>query len=167
MGDIWRNTNTERFFTCEKVVPGVSATWSLKPSLSEGTFTPTLMFSDQSTGIAYAANGRQGLYTRIGSVVYVNIFIRLTSKGSSQGDATVTGLPFPARSGISPKGLNVILAFGGDVESLPDMKGRIDAGSSVIQLVDVFKNPIVGIFNATDFEFRNNTILQIDGFYYI
>lgn len=166
-GNLWQNTLTNNLFQCVALDPGVSATWSLKPALSEGTFVPSIEFSDTSAGITYAGGGRQGLYTRIGSVVYINIFIRLTSLGSASGDATITGLPFPARSGISPKGLDVILAFGGDIELRPDMKGRVNAGSSIINLVDVFKDPLLGVLNATDLEFRDNSILQVDGFYYI
>lgn len=58
----------------------------------EGTWTMGVAFGGGSTGVTYANN--TGTYTKIGRQVTVNGFIQLTSKGSSTGDATITGLPF-------------------------------------------------------------------------
>jgi hypothetical protein len=60
----------------------------------EGTWTPTLVFGSGSTGITY--NARNGRYTKIGNYVFATGFVNLSSKGSSAGDATFTGLPFSA-----------------------------------------------------------------------
>jgi hypothetical protein len=57
----------------------------------EGTFTPGIQFGGGTTGITYSA--QQGNYTRIGRVVFVNIYIALSNKGSSTGSAQITGLP--------------------------------------------------------------------------
>ena len=57
-----------------------------------GTFTPVLAFGGGSTGIVYT--NRSGNYTKVGNVVTVSIGIYLSSKGSSTGNATITGLPF-------------------------------------------------------------------------
>lgn len=63
---------------------------------SEGTFTPVLAFGGASVGITYTI--QTGRYTRIGRFVQYEIRIVLSSKGSSTGSATITGLPFTAGS---------------------------------------------------------------------
>jgi hypothetical protein len=65
----------------------------------EGAWTPELQFGGASVGITYSNQG--GTYTKIGRQVTVNGFFSLTSKGSSTGDATITGLPFTLGTGIS------------------------------------------------------------------
>ena len=60
----------------------------------EGIWTPTLRFGGGSTGITYTT--QQGRYTRVGRTVTVRFEINLSNKGSSTGEADVTGLPFAA-----------------------------------------------------------------------
>jgi len=61
----------------------------------EGTFTPTIFGTTGSLG-AYAANASEihGTYVRIGSQVWIKLYIVLTNKGSWTGNARVGGLPF-------------------------------------------------------------------------
>lgn len=62
------------------------------------TFVPVLAFGGASVGITYAT--QVGSYVRIGNLVWIRVQIVLTSKGSSTGAATVSGLPFaPAATG--------------------------------------------------------------------
>ena len=58
----------------------------------EGTWTMGVSFGGGSTGVTYAANS--GTYTKVGRQVTVSGLMILTSKGSSTGIATLTGLPF-------------------------------------------------------------------------
>jgi hypothetical protein len=58
----------------------------------EGTFTVGVSFGGASVGVTTSINA--GKYTKIGRQVTVNGYIQLTSKGSSTGDASITGLPF-------------------------------------------------------------------------
>jgi cytoskeletal protein CcmA (bactofilin family) len=58
----------------------------------EGTWTPVLAFGGGTTGIGY---GQQfGNYTKIGRLVHIKMRIVLSSKGSSTGEATISGFPF-------------------------------------------------------------------------
>jgi hypothetical protein len=59
----------------------------------EGTFTPAIAFGGAAVGVTYAGS-TTGFYTKVGRQVTVIINLTLTNKGSSTGDATVTGLPF-------------------------------------------------------------------------
>jgi len=58
----------------------------------EGTWTPGVSFGGGTTGITYIT--QSGQYTKIGRQVTVIANVTLSSKGSSTGDATLTGLPF-------------------------------------------------------------------------
>jgi hypothetical protein len=56
-----------------------------------GTFTPGVAFGGAAVGITYTYQA--GYYTQIGDVISITGYILLTSKGSSSGVATLTGLP--------------------------------------------------------------------------
>lgn len=61
----------------------------------EGTWTPSLKFGGNNIGMTGSFSGR---YTRIGNTVTVEFEINLTNKGTSEGVATIKGLPFTSRS---------------------------------------------------------------------
>lgn len=73
--------------------PG-TGTSELLADYEEGTWTPVLVFGAGSTGITYGT--QQGRYTKVGRTVTIRFEIALTSKGSSTGEASITGLPFAA-----------------------------------------------------------------------
>jgi hypothetical protein len=72
--------------------PAAGMTSQLLDWYEEGTWTPTLLFGGASTGVTYSV--QEGLYTRVGRQVTLTGRILLTSKGSSTGSVTVTGVPF-------------------------------------------------------------------------
>lgn len=57
----------------------------------EGTFTPSLAFGGAAVGITYGTQA--GVWTKIGNRLFMNGTIVLTSKGSSTGNAAISGLP--------------------------------------------------------------------------
>jgi len=65
----------------------------LKNYVTQTNWTPVLTFGGASVGITYTT--QQGVYLRIGDLVFVEMEILLSSKGSSTGDAIITGLPLP------------------------------------------------------------------------
>jgi hypothetical protein len=75
----------------------------------EGTFDFGIKFGTSSTGVAYEF--REGAYTKIGNKVTVSGRLVLTSKGTSTGDARITGLPFvsaPSNTTLSPASLTTV-----------------------------------------------------------
>jgi len=58
----------------------------------EGTWIPDLQFGDAKIGIAYTTQA--GEYIKIGKKVSLTGYIKLSSKGSSEGKAEIKGLPF-------------------------------------------------------------------------
>lgn len=73
-----------------------TGTSELFDDYEEGTFSPNLLFGGANTGMTYSA--QTGLYTKIGNAVVFSIRIVLTAKGSSTGNASISGLPFTAGS---------------------------------------------------------------------
>ena len=58
----------------------------------EGTWTMGVTFGGTAAGVTYSLN--TGTYTKVGRQVTVAGFLILTNKGSSTGNARITGLPF-------------------------------------------------------------------------
>lgn len=63
----------------------------------EGTFTPTLKFDGNATGMTFDVTPT-GTYVKVGKMVFCQCRMVLTAKGSSTGAATITGLPFTSQS---------------------------------------------------------------------
>jgi len=56
-----------------------------------GTWTPALYFGGAAVGMTYS--GRGGNYVRAGNAVLFAGFMALSAKGSSSGNAVISGLP--------------------------------------------------------------------------
>lgn len=76
-------------------------------NINSTTFTPAVKFGGASTGITYTT--QQGQYLRVGNLVFISINIVTSSKGSSTGAMSISGLPFTPSSAIS--GLTVPFFF--------------------------------------------------------
>jgi hypothetical protein len=72
--------------------PAAGMTSQLLNWYEEGDWTPTIAFGGASAAQTYAI--QNGYYTRIGNLVTVTGRAAFTAKGSSTGDASITGLPF-------------------------------------------------------------------------
>lgn len=67
------------------------AAGSIISAYQQGTWTPGISFGGGTTGITYSA--QTGVYTQIGNILIAGFNVSLSNKGSSTGDARVTGLP--------------------------------------------------------------------------
>lgn len=122
----------------------------------EGTFTPALKFGGNSTGMTYSK--QEGTYTKIGRIVYFQINIALTAKGSSTGAATITVLPFTAAA--SPITGGTCLAVNMITVAVPAY--AIAASGTTIALQDFTgsTNP-----SMTEGDFNNTSEIYISGSY--
>ncbi len=92
----YANFENAHWFTTDAISPtgGYYGDTRYRPAGStntSGTFTPVLKFGGGTTGITYST--QQGKYTRASGITTVEVKINLTSKGSSTGTASITGLP--------------------------------------------------------------------------
>jgi len=69
-----------------------TGTSELLADYEEGTWTPAFSFGGGTTGITYSVQA--GYYTKVGNIVTVTGQVEVSNKGSSTGNALITGLPF-------------------------------------------------------------------------
>jgi hypothetical protein len=113
---------------------------------AENTFTPTLLFGGGNTGMTGTFTGR---YTTFARLVFIDIIIILTAKGSSTGAATIGNLPFTAAA--APGSTGNVVAFTLNTVAAPN--AAVAAGTTTITLRDFTGSTSVAM-NDTDF---NNT----------
>ena len=128
----------------------------------EGTFTPGIAFGGASVGVTYGyQNGR---YVRIGRTVFIHCSFSLTAKGSSIGNATLTGIPFSSSSAnTSYSAIRPITGF--TVGSVDNGMG-IAMGNSV-SVGNIMKqtNSSGGMIQMTDADFTATAQLAASFFY--
>jgi hypothetical protein len=122
-----------------------------------GTFTPVLTIGGSTTGITYTT--QVGTYTRLSNIVNFSINITLSSKGSSTGSVTITGLPF--LSSTTQTFQDVTFATG--IVTATSIGCTVNPAATSIALFNSKVN-----FSGTlqDTNISNTTTLVIQGFYF-
>jgi len=73
----------------------------------EGTWTPSLEFGGNNVSMTFSS--RQGYYTKIGNLVTANCYFALSDKGSSNGAASIVGLPFTnSNAGLNYSAMSIV-----------------------------------------------------------
>ena len=121
----------------------------------EGTFVPALKFGGLSVGITGTMTG---FYTKIGRDVRATVLLILTSKGSSVGSATVTGLPFTALVGTAGP---AVIAYQ-NATGLPLSSHYADISSTTALLRST---AATGFTSTTDANFTNTTVVNFTAIY--
>lgn len=122
-------------------------------------WTPVLQFGGASVGITY--NAQSGNWYKIGRVIFFDCYLDISSKGSSTGSATITGLTVPnnpALLGITNFTANN-LTFSGQCNA------RIPSGTTTISL-DQFASG-GSRTQLSDTAFTAGTYIQLSGSYII
>ena len=113
----------------------------------EGTWTPTLSFGGASVGIVYTGNA--GTYTKIGRLVTGRFILGLSSKGSSTGDAIISGLPFTLASDLG----SAVTELASGFTSTPPTSGFPQDNTTFINL---WSMGTTGITNTNNTNFSNS-----------
>jgi hypothetical protein len=127
----------------------------------EGTWTMGVAFGGASVGVTTSAN--TGTYTKIGRQVTVNGYIELTSKGSSTGNARITGLPFSIPNltqNYATAGLYL-----GQTTFTNQFMGYGVVNTTTIQLDEV---TILGAITPLENgDFANNSVIMVNFTYFV
>jgi hypothetical protein len=127
----------------------------------EGTWTMGVSFGGGATGITY--NHITGNYVKIGRQVNVTGLISLTNKGSSTGDARITGLPFAIPNAVPNYAAPSLMFFNIGFANQFQAYGVI--GSSTIALFEITEaGAASGLTNA---DFANNSEVIISFTYQV
>jgi len=79
-----------------------------------GSWTPGIAFGGAAVGVTYSL--QFGHYVRVGNLVTASCHFTLTSKGTSTGNATITGLPFTTKNTANySQAASVGIIFGSNV----------------------------------------------------
>lgn len=124
------------------------------------SWSPTLTFGGGNTGITYGT--QTGTAIKIGRIVYASFDIILTSKGSSTGQAVISGLPFPSNAGWFGDNAGPVAAANLTISGKYVMFGYVN-GASTMNLLMVSTG---GSLTALDDSaFANTTQIAGAGFY--
>jgi len=127
----------------------------------EGTWTPGIAFGEGTVGITYNETFRYGKYTKIGNIVFFTGIAVLTSKGTSVGSATITGLPFTIGSNsIFIASIQLV-----KVSFANQQFAKGEGVETVIHLYEVTEAGAMTVLNNADF--ADDSDFSISGFYFI
>lgn len=123
-------------------------------------FTPVLTFGGASVGITYVT--QDGRFTKIGNVVFYQIYMILTNKGSSVGGAAIS-LPFTSNAfpGVQCASVNTYTGLTGLTGAL------FAAVSSGTATVTIAQSSATALANISNTAFTNNTSIAIGGFFFV
>lgn len=110
----------------------------------EGTFTPTLTFGGASVGMTWTS--RSGVYRKVGSLVTVQIYGRLSAKGSSTGVALIGSLPFTSIAEYAAAWCGYARNFSGLVAG---MTGYVGPSATAITVENLTTTGTTGATQAT------------------
>jgi len=128
----------------------------------EGTWTIGITFGGASVGVTYSLN--TGTYTKIGRHVTASGYLILSNKGTSTGNAVITGLPFVV--------LNLTTAYpSGSIGFLqnitfadfPQAYGSINS-ANIILSETTNAGVVTGLTNA---DFANNSAIMFSMSYFV
>ena len=123
----------------------------------EGTWTPVLRFGGTSTGITYVAGYQNGLYTKVGRLVTLTAVIYLSNKGSSVGDATISGLPFNTANTAGAEG-----AAGARLDNISFTAYPALTVTNNTNLIGMSQTSTAGVTTQlTNTQFANNSYIQL------
>ena len=125
----------------------------------EGTFTPGITFGGGATGLTYSNRG--GWYRRIGNMVFFEVSIYLSAKGSSTGEARVTGLPYTVKAGPPYNTLPM------RAETMAGTTALVAAAYPATTTVIMYNYAGNTITALTDANFNGTSVIYISGTYAI
>ena len=125
------------------------------PSYKEGSWTPALKFGGASVGMTYTTQA--GLHTKIGRMETVSCRIFLSAKGTSTGDATITGLPSTSKNvdgAMSAVALRLVFVT---FANFP--QGYINKNDNKILLSEITEAGVSTNLDNTDFADNSSIVL--------
>jgi len=132
-----------------------------KLTVEEGTWTMGISFNGGTTGITYSAN--TGYYTKIGNIVTISGYMLLTSKGSSTGNAVITGLPFTVVNNTA--GITAVTIYLQNVTFANQFQGNTIQNGTTIELSEVTEAGVPT--TLTNADFTNNSVVIVNCTYRI
>lgn len=116
------------------------------------SWTPALSFGGAAVGLTYSS--RSGSYVKIGNFIYAIFDIRLSAKGSSTGNAAISGLPVNIAT-INGQGIITYYSGMATISGAFMLSGSV--GGTILDQVNIGGASAVAA--ATHSNFTNSTII--------
>ena len=129
----------------------------------EGTWTPGIAFGGGATGVTYGT--QTGTYVKVGRLVQFQGRITLTSKGSSTGVATITGLPFTSTTTTSNFAGGVTVYWGTLTSSAVVVSGHVACKATTVAIF-IATAAATSLSQMQNTDVANTTDLIFGGSYY-
>jgi hypothetical protein len=127
---------------------------------TNSTWTPAIAFGGGTTGITYTT--QTGTYYKIGNVVFIYAKIVLSSKGSSTGNLTITGLPFTSTAVV-----DLFMWTAGISTSFPvGTAAYAETSASSTVMTTVAYGSSTATANFTNTNMANTSTIGLSGFYF-
>jgi hypothetical protein len=127
----------------------------------EGTFDFGIEFGGASVAVTYSIRG--GKYTKIGRQVTVTGYMFITSKGTSTGAATITGLPFTVFNNTANYS-GISLGFLSNITFADYIQGYADINTTSIQLVETTNAGVNSTITNANFANNSQILLSLTYF---
>lgn len=128
----------------------------------DGAFTPGVAFGGGTTGVTYTAQ-RAG-YDRVGKKISFELYIALSSKGSSTGALTITGLPYTAKNESGNQPAVSIMCDGLNAGVVGSLQGHVQSNSTTIMIYEFAAGAVTQL---VDTKIANTSTFRISGSYEI
>ena len=130
------------------------------PESASGTFTPTLSFGGDSTGITY---GQQlGRYSKIGNVLHFALRLKLWSKGTASGRAEISGIPMAIQELVNNVPLSCLIS---DITYTGQIFAQLGTDLGTIVFYNTSESGVLS--QITNSDFSNISLICIEGFYFV
>ena len=127
----------------------------------EGTWIPAISFGGASVDVTY--NEQSGQYTKVGRKVSISGRIFLSNKGTSTGDAVITGLPFTSgnlNSYASPASFRI-----NNISFADFLQGNVRVNNTEIAISEVTNAGVIS--NINDANFVNTSDIYFSATYFV
>lgn len=133
--------------------------WALARVQATGSWTPGVSFGGGVTGITYSV--QVGSYIRLVNWILFWGYVRLSAKGSSTGNALVTGLPVAARTLT-----NLLIPITVTGDDLSSISGHLQATIASAATTLILSHLGTGTDAAlTHSNFGNTSLIRVSGAY--
>ena len=130
----------------------------------EGTFTPALEFTG-TTNISYSGSSRNAEYVKVGSLVYIRLFVYATSTGTNSGQIKITGLPFTPNSG--GYGRHAVSVTGGTFNLGSNLAGLFGLIEESVAKIDIYAGSVNGANTTISSSMWNGSGMYVAGVYHV
>ena len=143
---------------------GSTAAGNKLDDYEEGTWTPTIEFSS-GTSVSYSGSSRNAEYVKVGSLVYIRLFVYASSTGTNSGQLKVGGLPFTPNSG--GYGRHAVSVTGGTFNLGSNLAGLFGLIEESVAKIDIYAGSVNGANTTISSSMWNGSGMYVAGTYHI